>query len=113
MAAALKSKQGLKDYLILLNSVKTPNLDRQAELLQRCSAGDKSAQREMVEGYLPKVLHWVSSRRGGAFSFQELIAIGNCALIETVKAYHGDPMRFEAKACLYVQEALDTALKMY
>ena len=85
MATKLKSKQGLKDYLLLLSSVEIIDEARQAELLMRSEAGDPVAVRELVEAYLPKVLAWVSPRRGEALSFQELIALGNCALIETVK----------------------------
>jgi DNA-directed RNA polymerase sigma subunit (sigma70/sigma32) len=112
MAAALKSKQGLKDYLLLLSSLGSLDARSQEALLQRCCAGDASAVRAVVEAYLPKVLQWVSPRRGEALSFQELIAIGNCALIETVKAYRGSSASFEAKACKNVHDALDTALKM-
>ena len=112
MAAVLKSKQGLKDYLTLLASLGQPDPQRQEMLLQRCSAGDSAAIREMVECHLPKVLQWVAPRRGEALSFQELIAIGNCALIEAVKAYRGPAAGFEAMACQHVLEALDTALKM-
>jgi DNA-directed RNA polymerase sigma subunit (sigma70/sigma32) len=110
MAAKLKSKQGLKDYLILLASLAPLGAEREAELLGLSRAGDAAALRELVEGYLPRVLHWVAPRRGEALSFQELIAIGNCALIDAAKAQTGGP--FEEKACLAVHAALDTALKL-
>ena len=112
MATKLKSKQGLKDYLLLLSTVGTLDEAGQAELLALAALGDTNAIREMVEAYLPKVLAWVSPRRGEAFSFQELIAIGNCALIESVKTYRGKPSQFEAKACQSVHAALDTAFKI-
>ena len=112
MAAKLKSKEGLKDYLLLLSKVEPIDPVTQRNLLLQCSAGDPVAVREMVEAFLPRVLHWVAPRRGEAFSFQELIAIGNCALIEMVKNYKGDPAKFETRACMAVHAALDTALKM-
>ena len=112
MATKLKSKQGLKDYLLLLASLESLDEIRQAELLIQAEAGDPVAIREMVEAYLPKVLAWVSPRRGEALSFQELIALGNCALIETVKSYSGKSSQFESKACIAVHAALDTAFKI-
>lgn len=112
MAAKLKSRQGLKDYLLLLSTVEGLDEARQAELLQGATFGDAASIRELVEAYLPRVLAWVSPRRGEALSFQELIAIGNCALIETVKSYKGDSRKFEGKACQAVHEALDTAFKI-
>jgi len=111
MAAKLKS-QGLKEYLLLLASLEEPDPAAQEALLARSAKGDPEAVRAMVEAYLPKVLHWVSPRRGEAMSFQELIAIGNCALIEAVKSYQGPPADFESRACLAVHAALDTALKI-
>jgi DNA-directed RNA polymerase sigma subunit (sigma70/sigma32) len=112
MATKLKSKQGLKDYLLLLSSVGELSEARKEELLGQAAQGDSAAIRELVEAFLPRVLYWVAPRRGEAFSFQELIAIGNCALIETVKSYHGKPSDFDAKACLAVHAALDTAFKI-
>jgi DNA-directed RNA polymerase sigma subunit (sigma70/sigma32) len=112
MATKTRTKQGLKDYLLLLASIQPADPGRQAALLELAGRGDAAAIREMVEAYLPKVLAWCAPRRGEAMSFQELIAIGNCALIESVKNYRGRPADFEAKACLAVHAALDTALKM-
>ena len=110
MAVKLKSRQGLKDYLVLLSTLEPLGKAREAELLALSSQGDSAALRELVEGYLPRVLHWVAPRRGEALSFQELIAIGNCALIETAKARKNG--NFEARACQAVHSALDTAFKI-
>jgi len=110
--AAIKTKQGLKDYLLLLAKIQELDPAREAGLLAKCAEASAEAQRELVEAYLPKVLRWVAPRRGEALSFQELLAIGNCALIETVKGYRGDPARFEAAVCDAVHGSLDTALKM-
>jgi len=112
MAAKLKSRQGLKDYLLLLSRVEPLSPERQERLLNGAAMQDPAAVRELVEACLPRVLSWVSPRRGEALSFQELIAIGNCALIEAVKSYHGKSADFEARACLAVHAALDTAFKI-
>jgi DNA-directed RNA polymerase sigma subunit (sigma70/sigma32) len=112
MAVKLTSRQGLKDYLLLLGSLGELDEARRGILLKRSALGDAQAGRELVEAYLPRVLKWVAPRRGEALSFQELIAIGNCALIETVKSYRGDATKFDERACLAVHQALDTALKM-
>lgn len=112
MATKLKSKQGLKDYLVLLSQLRPVGPEAQAALLKRCAKGDAEAVREMTEAWLPKVLAWVSPRRGEALSFQELIALGNCALIETVKSYRGKCEDFESAACQAVHQALDTAFKI-
>jgi hypothetical protein len=112
MAAKLKNAQGLKDYLLLLSTLVELGAEEAGELLLKSRMGDAAARRLLVEGMLPKVLRWVAPRRGEALSFQELLAIGNCALIETVKSHKGDPSRLDEAACLAVHAALDNALKM-
>src|SRR5580698_5935378 len=96
MAAKLKSGQGLKDYLLLLSKVEALDSQEESRLLELSRQGDRDAIRQIVEAYLPKVIAWVSVRRGEGPNFQELISVGNCALIESVKAYRGIPEKFEA-----------------
>lgn len=112
MAAKLKSRQGLKDYLLLLSTIGPLDSSREFQLLELSRHGDEEAVRQLVEAYLPQVLAWVSPRRGQALSFQELIAIGNCALIEAVKAYRGRPEKFKSAAQQGVDRAVEMALKM-
>jgi DNA-directed RNA polymerase sigma subunit (sigma70/sigma32) len=110
--AATKMKRGLKDYLLLLSTFPEPDAASLAERLRLSRQGDAGARRLLVESLLPKVLSWVSARRGEGLDFQELIALGNCAMIEFVKSYRGPVESLEDEACAAVLSALDTALKM-
>jgi len=113
MASTLKKHQdGLKEYLGLMARVDRLSAHRKAGLLEASRSGDAGAYRELVEGYLPQVLGWVAPRRGEALSFQELIAIGNAALIESLKAYQGPAHGLDEAAQGAVHEALDAAFKL-
>lgn len=107
-----RTGQALKDYLLLMASLEALGVDEQASLLLRLRKGDDRAARELVEGFLPKVVLWVAPRRGEGYSFQELIALGNSAVIECLQEYKGDAASLEAKVCQTVHDALDTALKL-
>src|SRR5262245_2965867 len=107
-----RASHALKDYLILMSSLTPMSAADRAVLLSRYQRGDQSALREMVESFLPKVILWVAPRRGEGRSFQELIAIGNSAVIATLKEFKGAPLQMEERVCQAVQDALDSALKL-
>ena len=107
-----RTGQALKDYLLLMATLESLEPQEIAALLPKCKKGDQKALRELVENFLPKVVLWVAPRRGEGFSFQELIALGNSAVIECLHGYKGEAARLEDKVCETVQDALDTALKM-
>ena len=107
-----RTGQALKDYLLLMASLEPLGLEEQADLLVKLRKGDAEALRVLVEGYLPKVLLLVAPRRGEGFSFQELIAIGNSAVIECLRDFKGAAAGLEDKVCQTVHDALDTAFKL-
>jgi DNA-directed RNA polymerase sigma subunit (sigma70/sigma32) len=92
-------------------SVQPLNARQEQRLLKAARGGDEASLRALVENYLPRVVHWVSPRRGGALSFQELIALGNCALMQTLGSWNGDPKGLADAAFLGVRGAIDEALK--
>lgn len=110
--ATIKASQGLKDYLVLMSSLEAVTPQEQSRLLSSYMGGEEGALRQLIEAFLPKVVVWVAPRRGGGYSFQELIAIGNCAVIETLKDWRGQAADLEEKIRKSVHEALDTAFKM-
>ncbi len=113
MAETLRKNQdGLKDYLALMAGVDRLSFHRKAGLLEASRCGDAGAYRELTEAYLPLVVSWVASRRGEALSFQELIGIGNAALMENLRNYQGPVQGLDEAAQGAVHEALDAAFKL-
>jgi DNA-directed RNA polymerase sigma subunit (sigma70/sigma32) len=116
MPSKLKTKEGLKDYLLLMNTLQAQqDMDAQelGRLLQDWKQGDEGAFRSLVEAFLPRVIAWVSPRRGEGPSFQDLIAMGNAAMMAGLKkAQAGDAGKLETKLCQAVHDALDSALKL-
>jgi DNA-directed RNA polymerase sigma subunit (sigma70/sigma32) len=108
----LKTRPGLKEYLQLMAMLQ-PLEDFELEaLLEAKKQGDPKALRELTEAFLPSVLRLVSPRRGEGRSFQELISLGNCAVIECLRSYRGSYAALDARICQAVHDALDAALKM-
>ena len=112
MAADLKIKAGLKEYLQLMASLEPMTLEDQAEALAASQSGDRAAFRSLVEAQLPNVIRLVSGRRGEALSFQELIGLGNCAVLEAVKRYRGPIGGLETAVVAAVHDSLDNAFKL-
>lgn len=112
MKTATRKGRELKDYLQLMAAMPAPESVEVEALLQGVRAGESAALRKLAEVWLPQVVAWVAPRRGEAASFQELIAIGNCALIETLKGYSGSVGRLEETLFEAVHDALDHALKL-
>jgi hypothetical protein len=116
MPSKTKIKEGLKDYLLLMNTLQAQGMDSQdmERLMEDWRQGDEGAFRSLVEGFLPKVLGWVSPRRGEGQSFQELIALGNTAMMASLKKAQqlAGAGALEARLCQAVHDALDSALKL-
>ena len=107
-----KIKQGLKEYLLLMATLPQASASEREALLEAKKQGDPQALRELSESFLPDVVRLVSPRRGEGRSFQELISLGNCAVIECLRSYRGSAAALDARICQAVHDALDAALKM-
>ena len=86
----------LKEYLGLVQRFRPLAPSQEEALLERMRAGDTSAQRELVESYLPRVVAWVAPMRGRGMAFDQLIEAGNKALLRGLSATRGQGTLEEA-----------------
>ena len=78
----------LKDYLLCLQGL--PRLQPQSEktyIRRLVEQDDAEARQRLEENYLPRVLSWVAPYRGLGSDLDELIEIGNRALLKGLRRY--------------------------
>lgn len=71
----------LKKYLNVVAQIKPLAPSQEQECLALVAAGEEQARRLLVESYLPRVVSWVNPFRSGPLRFDELIELGNQALV--------------------------------
>ncbi len=71
----------LKQYLNVMTQIKPLEEAQEKECLSQMAAGDEQARRHLVESFLPRVVAWVREYRGAGLRFDELIELGNQALV--------------------------------
>ena len=81
LQTAEKQSTQLKQYLQVMAGLERLNLAQEKECLCKMASGDEDSRRRLVESYLPRVVAWAGEFRGGALRFEELIELGNQALV--------------------------------
>lgn len=72
-------------YMEDLQEVKEISELEEAELLSKAFSGDKNAENQFIEGYLPKVVSMIEEFRGKGVHTGDLIQEGNLLLMTLVK----------------------------
>ncbi len=79
-------RRALKSYLGLVAALPPLDADGRAELEVRARLGDLGAVRALTESYLGAVVAEANALRGRGRRFEALIAVGNRALAQALRA---------------------------